>query len=126
GADHVYVEISPAVEHPMGSGDTLYVGQGLDMLTSQDGRFRFVHNPDGNVVLYDLADHVLWKADTHTGSCIGTGQVYLTAGGLVVANENQNHCRDYPNPLSAPDAGASLIVQNDRNVVIYAGGTDIW
>ncbi len=90
-------------------------------LRSADGRFRFVMQQDGNLVLYGPTGHPLWASNT-----VGRGAnravmqsdgnlvLYTSSGKPVWASNTELHYHAY------------LIVQNDGNVVIYEGHTPLW
>jgi hypothetical protein len=100
-------------------------------LQSQNGRFRFIHQWDGNLVLYDLKQsHAtgIWATHTNTGFTLT----------LLPASDNQ---ADYPlgyyNQSGAivwmppgtrgcahcfPRYTNKLLMQNDGNVVLYMNG----
>jgi len=106
------------------SANMLVANQSLlsgQALTSSDGRFTFIYQYDGNIVLYQNGV-ALWASWT-VGA--GAGRVYMQGdGNLVLYNY-------YWSPVWASNTynnpGAWLIVQNDGNVVIYsASGTPLW
>lgn len=89
-------------------------------LQSPDGRFRFVMQADGNVVLYGPSG-ALWSTNT-----VGKPARELRMqndGTLVLYDQNSQ-------VIWASGAGrhynAFIVVQNDGNVVIYKGGTALW
>ncbi|MCK6548345.1 hypothetical protein L6R52_21030 [Myxococcota bacterium] len=91
-------------------------------LTSCDGRYTFVHQGDGNVVLYAPGGRALWATGTHGRSTDALvmqddGNLVLYApGGRAIWSS-----RTHGNP------GAFLAVQDDGNVVIYRpSGRAIW
>jgi hypothetical protein len=96
----------------MDTGAVLSAGSGI---TSCDGRFTFIMQGDGNLVLYQMGTR-LWASNT-AGSGInyltmqsdGNLVMYPQAGGgaLWASNTNGN-------------TNAWLAVQNDGNVAIYA------
>jgi hypothetical protein len=88
-----------------------------EQLVSTDGRFRFILQNDGNLVLYRISDNVaLWSSNTSSGK-----SVFLRMqgdGNLVLYGPNSF-------PLwnsSSFGTGAYCIIQNDGNVVVYSGG----
>lgn len=91
-------------------------GQGIH---SCSGRFHFVHQTDGNVVLYDNGQ-ALWSTATHgrsTSALVmqGDGNVVLYSGSQALwSTGTHGH------------GGAVLAVQDDGNVVVYAGSTPLW
>ncbi|HEY3451813.1 MAG TPA: phosphodiester glycosidase family protein [Myxococcales bacterium] len=108
---------APAGCGTLASGQSLAPGQGV---LSCDGRFQFVHQGDGNVVLYQQG-FPLWNSRTH-----GQATRALTMqgdGNLVLYSPTGKalwHTHTYGNP------GASLTVQSDGNAVIYQGAHSLW
>ncbi len=99
-------------------GDRLLPGQGLmsgGSLKSADGRYRFIMQADGNLVLYNVYNQPLWASNTQGHSNIWD-VILQTDGNLVVYN-SQNHPLWASNTNGKP--AASLIMQSDGNVVIY-------
>ena len=102
----------------MQPGEVLNPGQGI---TSASGRFSFVYQTDGNLVLYGPAG-ALWASNTNgqpVGVTIMQGDgnlVIYGPGGTVVWASNTDG-----NP------GARLVAQDDGNVVIYrTDATPAW
>lgn len=87
---------------------------------SCDGRFTFVHQTDGNVVLYQ-GSTPLWATATHGKS---TGSLAMQGDGNLVLYTPSGA------PLWASGThgrpGAFLALQNDGNAVIYQGSTPRW
>jgi hypothetical protein len=102
----------------MNPGDELHPGMAL---VSKDGRFTFVYQHDGNLVLYQ-GSTPLWSSRT-AGTSPGRA-VMQTDGNLVVYDAGgvaRWDSRTWGNP------GSYLIVQSDGNVVIYrTTGQPIW
>lgn len=111
---------------PTATGDTMYAGQVLNVweaVTSGDGRFRFVYQGDGNLVLYRTRDgRALWASNTAgkpSGACIMQGD-----GNLVVYRPNGTPMWASNTPVHP---GSRVVVQNDGNVVIYRpDGRPVW
>jgi outer membrane lipoprotein-sorting protein len=90
-------------------------------ITSADGRYRFIYQSDGNLVLYD-GGTLLWDSTTNSkpvGICIMQGDgnlvIYARGGQAIWASNTPQH------------PGSRLVVQNDGNVVIYRpDGTLVW
>ena len=113
---------APAAPAPAGcgllaSGASLAPGQSR---ASCDGRFVFVHQHDGNVVLYQ-GGTALWAshtAGTATSTLVMQGDgnlvLYKTGGAARWSTATHGH------------PGARLAVQNDGNVVVYEGSTPLW
>ncbi len=106
-----------APTHP----DRLLPGEGLipgHSLRSADGRFTFVLQGDGNLVLYAPGGTALWasNSDGHPD----TGDVIMQFDGNLVVYGLHSNARWAAGTAGKP--GAWLLVQNDGNVVVY--GTD--
>jgi hypothetical protein len=102
--------------HP---GDRLGPGESRD---SSNGRFHFVYQGDGNLVLYAQDWSRLWASNT-----VGTaGAAQMQGDGNLVVYDGTFVTRWNSNTVGA--AGAFLVVQDDGNVVIYpaGGGAAIW
>ena len=106
------------------TGDTMNANEVLaPWITSSDGRFTFVYQSDGNLVLYrNGSTDALWASGTN-----GTSE------GLTLMQENGNLVIYDATNLPVFDTGTSgnpgsrLIVQNDGNVVIYSpDGRPLW
>ncbi len=100
------------------SGQRLAVGQEL---MSPNQYFRFVMQGDGNVVLYDKANHAMWASNTANkgGNRLimqGDGNLvlYTAANKPIWASNTANH------------AGAAVRMQDDGNVVVFRGSTPLW
>lgn len=92
-----------------------------DSLTSNNGRFRFVMQNDGNLVLYE-GNSALWATGTDGQDvefCIMQGDgnlvLYLQGSGRPVWASNTD---------GSP--GSFLVMQDDGNVVIYKPNQPIW
>lgn len=90
-------------------------------ITSANGRYRFIYQGDGNLVLYD-AGTPLWASGTDgrpVGVCImqddGNLVIYARDGQPIWSSDTWQH------------PGSRLLVQDDGNVVIYhPDGTAVW
>ncbi len=108
---------APAGCGSLGSGQSLAPGQGVH---SCDGRFLFVHQTDGNVVLYKNGAP-LWATGTNGQS---TSVLAMQTDGNLVLYGPGNAVRW--NSGTYGNGGAWLAIQNDGNVVIYGGGGALW
>lgn len=102
----------------MNPGRTLSTG---DSVTSCDGRFTFVIQGDGHLVLYQAGVGAIWW-----NNVFGSGHVLAmqTDGNLVVYN-NAGQARWHTHTYGRN--GAFLAVQNDGNVVVYShDGQALW
>ena len=84
-------------------------------IRSDDRRFTFVMQFDGNLVLYGPQNQPLWASNTAGQTTIFDG-IMQGDGNLVLYN-GQNQPLWASNTSGKP--GAWLIAQNDGNVVIY-------
>ncbi len=103
----------------LNQGMQLTVGQSI---WSCDGRFQFVLQTDGNLVLY-MSGSPLWSSNTvGSGAAVAVMQddgnfVVYTSGGTAV----------WSSVTAGAGCGTYLVVQNDGNTVIYNGsGTPLW
>jgi hypothetical protein len=102
---------------PSGAGQLL-PGQGLlagNSIKSPDGRFTFIMQLDGNLVLYGPQNQALWSSGT-AGHTNVFDVIMQTDGNLVVYN-GQNGAIWASGTAGKPVA--RLAVQNDGNVVLY-------
>ncbi len=116
----IYATLGPAP----GSSDTLSPGQSLfagDSVRSDDGRFTFTYQGDGNLVLYQSGVGPIWASGTAGTSA---GRASLQSDGNFVIYDDGGapvwHTFTYGNPE------AYLRVQSDGNVVIYYAGSALW
>jgi hypothetical protein len=109
---------------PRATGDDMQPGEVLDpgqQINSANGRYTFVYQTDGNLVLYD-GGTPLWASATDgqpVGVCImqtdGNLVIYARAGLALWASNTWQH------------PGSRLVMQDDGNVVIYRpDGTPVW
>lgn len=101
---------------------TLYAGQSLtagQSLRSPDGRFTFVYQTDGNLVLY-----APWGSTWNSGTYGKTSTVLTmqTDGNLVLYNGYQAVWSSN----SAVRANPYLTIQNDGNAVVYTSSGVGW
>jgi hypothetical protein len=110
--------VVPAEPAAPTQADRLLPNQGLlvgHSIKSADGRFTFVMQGDGNLVLYGPSSQPLWASDTN-----GKGNVWdvvMQSDGNLVVYDGHGHALWASNTSGKP--GAFLVVQNDGNVVIY-------
>ncbi len=91
-----------------------------ESVVSCDGRFVFVMQGDGNLVLYQ-GSRALWNTGTHGNA--GATAVMQGDGNLVVYSPSGRalwHAGTHGHP------GAALAVQDDGNTVIYDRGRALW
>ena len=92
-----------------------------DAVASCDGRFVFVVQGDGNVVLYDAFGTALWN--THTQGEPNVALVLMENGELVLFGPEWSVLwRSHTDGQT----GASLAVQDDGNVVLYGPAGAAW
>lgn len=110
---------------PPGGADTLAPDQSLyanDSITSSDGRFTFIYQGDGHLVLYHNGVGPIWAsgtAGTSPGRAImqGDGNFVIYDGGGAPIWYTATHGH----------SGAYLRVNSDGNVAIYStGGGVLW
>lgn len=101
----------------MDPGASLSRGQAVN---SCDGRFRFVHQTDGNVVLYQ-GGTALWNTGTYNTS---TTSLVMQGDGNLVLYGPGGSVHWASNTWGQP--GASLAVQSDGNAVLYRANAAIW
>ena len=102
------------------SGARLVAGEAL---TSLNGRFRLLYQPDGNLVLYDDTDGTAaWNTGTAAG---GAGQAILQSDGNFVVYDAQGNPAFFTGTGGNPNA--RLVLQDDGNIVIYnASDQPVW
>jgi hypothetical protein len=93
-----------------------------DYLLSPSGRYQFILQQDGNLVLYDFYEshRPIWASNTN-GQAVSKA-IMQYDGNLVIYG--------FPNAIWASNtnghAGSYLVVQDDGNTVIYQSGRAIW
>lgn len=85
-------------------------------LVSQDGRFKFKMQDDGNLVLW-FNNRGLWSSNTNSGNGIYKAEL-TPSGQLVVTNQYGNFIWQ-SNGDDSRRGPFQLVAQNDGNVVIY-------
>jgi len=83
-------------------------------MTSCNGRYRLVHQSDGNLVVYNDGGIALWNANTSgvpaTAMAMqADGNVVLYAGGIA----------RWFTGTDGPNKGTSFVLQDDGNLVVY-------
>lgn len=99
------------------SPDKLFPGEELKLgraLTSSDGKYSFVLQTDGNLVVYKTGSNALWSSKTN-GKNVFAAQLQ-TDGNFVIYDTNT---KPVWKTDTANKAVSYLIVQPDGNVVIY-------
>jgi hypothetical protein len=124
GSAPVQPPVTPPVVTPPSGCGVLAADASLAVngaVTSCNGRFTFVHQGDGNVVLYD-SGQPRWSTKTNGRATSvlamqGDGNLVLYAPGMRPLWHTRTH----------GNAGARLAVQDDGNVVLYAAtGRVLW
>lgn len=108
-----------SISDRLNSGDVLKVGYSI---ISQNGQYRLTLQNNGNFVLYNLANNVIWESGTLNAN---VSEIVMRNDGNLVMNDYGNmsiwSTDTYGNP------GAYLILQNSGNAVIYsATGGKLW
>jgi len=116
--------LTSLLAHPLVASAETHAGTELqpgDELRSQDGRFRLVHQGDGNVVLYDDQQQPLW----HTATAgTATDRLVFQDDGNLVLYADDGSARWH---TGTHGEGQVLVVQDDANVVVYdADGSAVW
>ncbi len=105
-------------------GNTLQPGQALapgQSVRSSDGRFLFVQQGDGNLVLYAPGGRALWDSRRSGGGYT----TYMQGDGNLVTYAPGHRAVWSSNTWGKP--ASRLVVQDDGNVVIYApGNRAVW
>lgn len=111
-----YMAIKQRTSSVLANGATLYRG---GKIVSPDGRFHFVYQTDGNVVLYG-PNGAIW-ANNRAGAASdrlvmqGDGNLVLYNGGTAIWASN-----------TSGGNSSYLKVQNDGNSVIYTASSHTW
>ena len=104
-----------ALGDDMQSGEVLNPGQSI---TSSNGRYNFVYQTDGNLVLYRTSDWApLWASNTagqSAGVCI-----MQTDGNLVVYNAGVQPVWSSDTWQDPLNSGSRMVMQDDGNAVVY-------
>ncbi|XP_072967480.1 mannose-specific lectin-like [Typha angustifolia] len=94
------------------SGSSLYAGQSLT-----EGNYRFTMQTDCNLVLYDYGNPI-WASQT---SGRGSGcRLDMQRDGNLVVYDASNNAR-WASGTNRGNGNYVLVLQRDRNVVIYGG-----
>lgn len=111
-----YMTIKQRTSSVLLAGNALSRGQNV---VSQDGRFNFIYQTDGNVVLYGPSGAIWSNGKTNVAS---DRLVMQTDGNLVLYNGGT--------PVWASNTGGwnnpYLKVQNDGNTIIYNSTGSVW
>ncbi len=122
-ASNTVVPAEPALPTQTG---ILLAGQGLvpgRSIKSADGRFTFIQQGDGNLVLYGPGGEAMWASNT--GGHTNVWDTIMQGDGNLVIYDAHGHPLWASNTAGNP--GSHLIVQNDGNVVIYnANNHALW
>jgi tyrosinase len=117
-------DVEPVPTGPGASGDDMQPGEVLTPgqgITSANGRYTFVYQADGNLVLYGPAG-AMWASGTD-GRPVGVA-IMQGDGNLVIYGPGGLYVWDSG---SHGNPGSRLVVQDDGNVVIYRpDGTPAW
>jgi hypothetical protein len=93
-----------------------------DYLLSPSGRYQFILQTDGNLVLYDLGQQhrAIWASQTK-GHAVSKA-IMQSDGNLVIYGPSQaiwaSGTKGKPNSI--------LVAQDDGNVVIYEPNVPVW
>ncbi|MFC1636120.1 lectin [Planctomycetota bacterium] len=95
--------------------------QGQSEVFSPNGKYRFVLQADGNLVLYRTTNgQAMWASNTN-------GQAVRNA---IMQGDGNFVIYGFPAPIWASNTvghpGSFLVVQNDGNVVIYQPNSPKW
>jgi hypothetical protein len=88
----------------------------------QNSLRRLIMQNDGNLVIYDQNNHPLWSSNTGGR---GYEAVFQSDGNFVVYDRGW-HSVWQPQPSTAGDNGATLVLQSDGNVTIMYQGRAVW
>ncbi|HET8658234.1 MAG TPA: hypothetical protein VFM55_04450 [Micromonosporaceae bacterium] len=103
-------------------GDTLWTSRVLRRhmyLRSGDGRYLFILQGDGNLVLYGPSGRALWANSRST-----TDYVIMQGDGNFVAYNSSGGATWATNTVGR--GGVRILVQNDGNVVMYSSNAAVW
>ena len=105
------------------AGSTMTVNRTLRRgmyLKSSDGRYLFVLQGDGNLVLYGPSGRALWATNKYD-----TDRVVFQSDGNFVSYRSNGTANWASN--TGGKSGTQLVVQTDGNVVIYTpAGAAVW
>ena len=105
----------------LSTGQSLLFGQGL---TSESGRYRFLVQPDGNLVIYEDGEPI-WSTQTNSEPRPQQVRLDMQPDGNVVLYNQDGSPRW---ATDTPDTPATdLVMQDDGNLVLYGeDGTAYW
>ncbi|GAW52461.1 hypothetical protein PD653_4558 [Nocardioides sp. PD653] len=106
-------------------GDTLYRNQNLDVgqwLRSSNGAYTLVMQSDANLVLYH-GSRAIWASGTNGRP---VHHLKLHDNGCMALIDSSGNWLWRPSPDPCNKGGDHLAVQNDGNLVLYAGSRAVW
>lgn len=106
------------ISSTLASGQTMCIGQSL---ISNNVRFKFVMQSDGNLVLYGNNFRPLWAS--YSNGLNATHTVMQSDGNLVIYTAFNRPVWASSTPGNGP---SNLVMQDDGNAVVYAGSTPKW
>ena len=105
----------------LSTGQSLLFGQGL---TSESGRYRFLVQPDGNLVIYEDGEPI-WSTQTNGAPRPQQVRLDLQPDGNVVLYNQDGSPRWATDTPGTP--ATDLVMQDDGNLVLYGeDGTPYW
>jgi len=119
GTAMIGIATTEAISDQLNSNDELLPGESR---SSSNGKYRLVYQWDGNLVLYDDNDVVMWASNTAATS---PGRAAMQSDGNFVVYDS-NWTSVWASG-TVGNSGAYLLVQNDGNVVIYSSSSSaLW
>jgi hypothetical protein len=119
-----------SVRDTLWPGEVLKPGTSLDRLTSRSGQYVLLMQGDGNLVLYRApfrAQDALWWTSTVNHLCCGPGSAVMQGDGnfVVRAPDGGPLWDTHTWGNENPQLGASIVLQDDGNLVIYSSSTSV-
>ena len=105
-------------------GDRLKANERLtptQYLTSPNDKYKLIFQKDGNLVLLDDKNQVVWSTNTFDKPC--TECIMQDDGNFVMYDKDKNH---YWATYSFDHPNSEFVVQNDGSVVVKNGDTIVW